>query len=73
MRRSITLRLRNALYHWARASIVCQARCKNIYAQMRARGHSHGRALRGLADRWLNVLVAMLRTRTLYDPLKAAA
>lgn len=71
MRRSINLRLRNALYHWARASIVCHAKSKTIYAQMRARGHSHGRALRGLADRWLNVLVAMLRNHTLFDPQKA--
>jgi hypothetical protein len=46
---------------------------RDTYAAMRAKGHSHGRAIRGIADRWLNVLVAMLRQHTLYDPLKAVA
>ena len=49
------------------------AASKKTYAQMRARGHSHGRALRGMADRWLKVLTAMLSARTLYDPLHKAA
>ena len=38
------------------------------YRCMRGKGHSHGRALRGIADRLLRVLVAMLRNGTLYDP-----
>ena len=33
----------------------------------RVRGHSHGRALRTLADRWLTALVAMLRTHETFD------
>jgi len=37
---------------------------------MRARGHSHNRALRGMADRWLQVLISMLRHITLYDAQK---
>ena len=68
MRRGCNERLRNALYHWSRGSIVRDPHSKKIYAQMRARGHSHGRALRGMADRWLAVLISMLRHRTLYDP-----
>jgi transposase len=68
MRRGCNQRLRNALYHWARTSVVWDADCKRTYAQLRARGHSHGTALRGMADRWLKVLTAMLSTRTLYDP-----
>jgi len=43
-------------------------KAKALYAAQRARGHSHGRALRGLADRLLSVLVAMLRSQSLYDP-----
>jgi len=35
--------------------------------RLRARGHSHGRALRGVADRLLAVLCAMLRSGTLFD------
>ncbi len=73
MRRGCNERLRNALYHWARVSIVCDPRSKKLYAEMRAHGDSHGRALRGLADRWLAVLVSLLRHNTLYDPERRAA
>ncbi len=68
MRYSCNERLRNALYHWARVSTIRDARSRTHYAHLRAKGHSHGRALRGLADRWLRVLIAMLRNDTLYDP-----
>ena len=44
-----------------------------MYAQMRARGQSHGRALRGVADRLLEALISMLRTKSLYDPSRRAA
>jgi transposase len=68
MRHGCNERLRNVLYHWARVSIICDARSRSHYAQLRAKGHSHGRSLRGIADRWLRVLIAMLKHRTLYDP-----
>ena len=70
MRRGCNERLRNALYHWSRTSVIWDPRSKRAYAEMRARGHSHGRALRGIADRWLSVLIRMLRDQTLYDPEK---
>ena len=73
MRRGVNERLRNALYHWARTSVVWDQASKKTYAQMRARGQSHGRALRGMADRWLKVLMAMLSTHTLYNPQQRAA
>lgn len=68
MRYSCNERLRNALYHWARVSTIRDPRSRAHYAGLRAKGHSHGRALRALADRWLRVLIAMLREGTLYDP-----
>ena len=68
MRHGCNERLRNVLYHWARVSIICDPRSRSHYAQLRAKGHSHGRSLRGIADRWLRVLIAMLKHRTLYDP-----
>ncbi len=68
MRRGVNERLRNALYHWARVSVVFDPQSKKRYAAMRASGHSHGRALRGMADRWLKVLTSMLTTGTLYSP-----
>lgn len=73
MRQGCNQRLRNALYHWARVSVVCDPQSKKAYASMRARGHSHGRALRGMADRWLQVLISMLKHRTLYDLQRRAA
>lgn len=73
MRQGCNERLRNALYHWARVSVVCDSKSKEIYAQMRAKGHSHGRALRGLADRWLRVLMSMLRRNAIYDPKRSPA
>jgi transposase len=61
-------RLRTAFYHWARISVQHDARSKQQYARLRAAGHSHGRALRGVADRLLAVLIAMLKSGQMYDP-----
>ena len=68
MRRACDGRLRNAFYHWARVATVCDAASRTYYAGLRHRGHSHGRALRSVADRLLRILVALLNTRSLYDP-----
>lgn len=68
MRHSCNPRLRDALYHWSRVSVQCDSHSKQHYANLRAKGHSHGRALRGIADRLLAVLIAMLRSGTLYNP-----
>jgi transposase len=73
MRRGCNERLRHALHHWARASIVCDAKSHNSYAALRARGKSHGCALRNMADHWLAVLISMLRHNTLYDAHRRAA
>jgi len=70
MRHACNERLRNACYHWARTSMQRDPRAKQLYAEMRRRGHSHGRALRGLADRNLAMLISMLKSGTLYDPAK---
>ena len=68
MRQGCNLRLRDAFYHWSRVSTQFDVHSKQHYAELRGKGHSHGRALRGVVDRLLPVLMAMLRTRTLYDP-----
>jgi transposase len=72
MRRSCNGRLRGALFHWARNSVRLDAHCRAHYARLRQR-HGHARALRGVADRLLGVLVAMLTSRTLYDPARRHA
>ena len=60
--------LRNALYHWARVAAQHDPLSKARYRALRARGFSHGRALRTVGDRLLAVACAMLRDGTLYDP-----
>jgi transposase len=68
MRRACSGRLRYAYYHWARTAIQRDDYTLRHYRALRARGKSHGRALRGVVDRMLAVTVAMLRNGTLYDP-----
>jgi len=60
-------RLRNAIFHWARVSSQRDEASRKHYDALRKRGHTHGRALRGLGDRLLRILFAMLRSRTLYQ------
>ena len=72
MRYACNQRLRTALYHWARVSTQHDAAARAYYAALRGRGHSHGRALRSVADRWLRILTAMLATGTEYDPTHVA-
>ena len=68
MRRACNRRLRQAAYHWGRVSLVYDCPIRAYYDELRARGHTHGRALRSVIDRWFQILMAMLRTGTLYDP-----
>jgi transposase len=60
-------RVRQALFHWARTSIQHDPSARAYYDSLRRRGHRHARALRSVADRWLRILIAMLRTGSLYD------
>jgi transposase len=62
-------RLANALYHWARVAAQHDPRSRAKYAELRKRGHTHGRALRSIADRNLNVACAMLRTGAIFNPV----
>jgi transposase len=72
MRRACNRRLRWAAYHWGRASVRHDAPTAAYYRDLRARGHRHGRALRSVVDRWLRILIAMLRQNTLYDASRFA-
>jgi transposase len=73
MRYGCNSRLRNAFYHWARVSLRKDTHSRAHYHRLRAKGHSHGRALRGVADRLLAMLVSMLRSGTCYDPLRRSS
>lgn len=72
-RYSCNRRLQHGLYHQARTSLQSDSLARAYYASLRARGHTHGRALRAVADRWLRILDAMLRTRTVYDSARLRA
>jgi hypothetical protein len=61
-------RLQDAMYHWSRVALQHEDKARVHYSHLRAAGHSHGRALRGVADRLLKMVVAMLASGTLYDP-----
>lgn len=72
MRYACNLRLRNAMYYWSFIAAQHDPATRHHYQALRARGQKQGRALRGVADRLLTVLIAMLKTQTLYDPARRA-
>lgn len=61
-------RLQNALYHCSRVAMQHDPASRRRYSELRSRGHSHARALRGLADRLLYVLCTLLERNTPFDP-----
>jgi transposase len=62
-------RLRNAVFHWARSAVQTDPKSRIRYAALRQRGHSYGRALRGVADRLLGVACTLLKHQTTFDPI----
>jgi transposase len=68
MRYAAHVRLRQTVYHWARTAIQHDSKSKARYAALRRRGHSHGRALRGVADRLLSLACVLLKKQTPFDP-----
>src|SRR5215210_7180723 len=68
MRYAAQVRLRNAVFHWARVAVLNDPKCRSRYAVLRARGHSYGRALRSVADRLLGVACVLLQRQVLFDP-----
>ncbi len=67
MRYAAQVRLRQAVFHWARVAILHDPKSRSRYDALRARGHSYGRALRGVADRLLGVACVLLRQQILFD------
>jgi transposase len=68
MRQACNHRLRVALHHATASHVQHDDRARRLYAQLRQKGHSHGRAIRGVADRLLALMIAMLKTQTVYNP-----
>lgn len=61
-------RLENAVYHWARVAVQHDPRSRAKYAELRRRGHSHGRALRSVGDRLLFLACTLLQRQIPFDP-----
>jgi transposase len=72
MRYACNNHLRTALYHFAMGSLRDPV-ARRHYDRLREDGHSHPRALRGVADRWVTVLIAMLRSGKRYDATRRKA
>jgi len=68
MRYAAHVRLRQTVYHWARVAAQHDPKSKARYVAFRRRGHSHGRALRGVADRLLGLACVLLQKQTPFDP-----
>ena len=68
MRYAAQVRLRQAVFHWARVAVQHDPKSRSRYDALRTRGHSYGRALRGVADRLLGITCVLLQRRTLFDP-----
>ena len=60
-------RLADALEMWAFCSLSTSTGARRYYDAHRARGHTHRRALRSLANRWVGILHGCLRHRTRYS------
>jgi transposase len=59
--------LRQALLHWALGSLRRSPWARAFYDTRRAAGQAHHKALRALANRWLEVLHHLLATGQRYD------
>jgi transposase len=68
MRYAAQTRLRQAVFHWARVAVQNDPYSQSRYEALRARGHSYGRALRGVADRMLGIACVLLQRRELFNP-----
>lgn len=66
MRFACNWNLREAVHHAANSAVLRASRFKTKYDVLKARGHGHARALRGVADLMLHILVGMFKTRTPY-------
>ncbi len=68
MRYSCNISLRQAYHVMAQNASRCDPYFNSLYQQMKAKGMSYNRAMRGIADRMLPCMIAMLKSRELYDP-----
>jgi hypothetical protein len=64
-------RLADAVELWAFCSITASPGARRYYDVLRSRGHTHRRALRSLANRWVGIMHGCLRHRVHYSEVVA--
>ena len=69
MRKACNRRLQQAVFHAASVYVQHDPRAHQLYAHMR-RKHNHARAVRGAADRLLDLLCLLVHNDALYDPAR---
>jgi transposase len=63
--------LADACYQWAFCATNASPGARAFYDEHRAKGETHDQALRVLANRLVGILDGCLRSRSLYDEVKA--
>lgn len=66
-RRACNPRLRDAFFHAAKTAVQHYPLFKEMYARAKKAGQSYGRRLRGIGDKLLKILCAMLKSGRLFD------
>jgi hypothetical protein len=54
--------------YWARVAVQRDAKRRSRYAALHQRGCSHGRAIRSVADRLVNIACVLLTRQRSFDP-----
>ena len=67
MRRQCQKDFRNTLHLWTFQTLRKSVWARAFYDQARHSGHSHAKALRNLAKKWLSILYRMWQERTPYE------
>lgn len=67
IRRARNHRLHNALFHSANVFARFDPRAKQQYHLLRQKRNTHARALRGVGDRMLELVIVLLNNNTCYD------
>jgi len=67
MRRCCDRDIQAGANQWAAGSMIGSRWAQAYYAQLREKGNRHNAALRALGNKWVKILVAVLKSREPYD------
>jgi transposase len=63
-------RVQHAVFHSANIFVQKDPQARQQYHELRRKGNTHARALRGVADRMLALIFALLKNQCFYDPTR---